>query len=121
MRFHRRKRAEIDPELAAAREALLIVVASFRDRLEQIMGELEWLRAEVGILRTELAAVPGKCDAATTRAALELVHENGAQVGILRQQLAALDHPEALIGLAGEMVADGALELLNSGTGGDDV
>ena len=102
-----------DPEVDRAREALLAVVAGLRGELAENRRETAWLRDEVKAMRAELPSKADTTDVQTAvKAALDCVAGANQRVGILQQQIAALEHPDVIVDLAAELVADGAGELL---------
>jgi hypothetical protein len=108
MNFHR-KSAELDPQVAAYQTAITAVVAGFRDAIDRNTGETAALRSEMATLRTQFA----ERETRIVRDAMSLMGDSARQLGLVQQQLAAVNAPDALIQLAAEAAERGLLEHLN--------
>jgi len=104
MRFFTRNRSE--PDLDPVTRFLIEAIGG---RLDRQTWASETLRSEVASLRTAI----GEREGSIVRDALEMARDNGRQVGLLQQQIAALGQPDALITLASEAAIAGLLEHIN--------
>ncbi len=112
-RFRRSKPPTPDP-IDRLERVLTIVASGIAGRLDSTEREITALRTDLASVGARLDALPALLDAATARAAIELVSDSHRQIGVLQQQLAALDRPEAVIQLAGDLIARGAAEHLSN-------
>ncbi|HXP38209.1 MAG TPA: hypothetical protein VN817_10625 [Solirubrobacteraceae bacterium] len=81
-----------------------------RDAQVATTTELARMRAEIASLRAEST----ESNRRVVRDALEVVRDAGRQTGLAQAQATALADSDALLELAGDLVAAGALEHLNN-------
>jgi hypothetical protein len=103
----RPSRAEED--LRDARQIGVLLALALRDAQVATTTELARMRAEIASLRAESI----ESDRRVVGDALEVVREAGRQTGLAQAQAIALADSDALLQLAGDLVAAGALEHLN--------